>query len=193
MRLNYCCRISIILILISLTIKAQSLNEDLYKSPYVFTINLNDIDSLGIDSITVFKYLSDSVKKSRKLNNNIFSKRAVFYFDKNKLIKDSWSYSGIDSTGKDHLAEKNSEFYSVPFVFENYYYYKNDTLYKVDQNVPFKTFSGNLIEIDNALENQILINDIPFVKFKEMFLNTDKDEYLIQISKSLSLYFKINQ
>lgn len=191
MILKYCFLITFLNTLFFLNLKAQYKQQELEQSIYVYTINKKDIKTLGIDSITVYKYISDSLKKVKLLNSKIFSKKASFYFSDGKLVRDAWSYSGVDTNGINHLKGQHSEFVSLPYVYENYYNYEGDSVISIDQNTPFKKFTTDLIVIKNAKNNQILINGISIIKFRELFLKTDKDEFLIEISNSLSLYFKI--
>ena len=191
MFLKYCSLITVISVFLFSDSFSQYNKKNLTGSSYIYVIGTQDIKTLGIDSITVYKFLSDSLKKAKYLNTDIFSKKASFYYSDGKLVRDSWSYSGIDSSGTDHLKERKGPFTSLPYVYENYYTYKGDSLIRVDQNSPFKKFTTDMIVIKNAGSNQIFINGMNMIKFRQLFLKTDKDEFLIEISKSLSLYFNL--
>ncbi len=105
---------------------AQNYLLERMENPAVFTMTLGTLDSLNVREIKVYQWMTNREIASFPFKQGVHSKVSVYKYDGQGHLKEQTnSYSGIDSTGRNHITENSpgavSEFLSNGTV---YYYNK---------------------------------------------------------------------
>lgn len=177
--------LTIFSIVFTISLFSQTKTDYLFFKKDALLISKIQLDSLSINSIEFYEFLTKEEKLSPEINQMIYSKNFQFIYKDGILESSSWSYTGLDSLGDDHFEKKTVGFKPYSFIYEDYYVYEDDKLIRIDQNTPHQKPTD--FHVFKCIKpDMVLINKIPAKSFLmdhyddiyEVLIELDKNRFL---------------